>query len=472
MLRAQTLPVRPAALASRRPRTEPALQPSYMRADPPDPQAADLVGAPDASLHEAILQQAETLDYDAIRIYEFVRNDIETEYYAGAMKGALGALRQKSGNDVDQASLLIALLRASSLPARYVHGVIRLPIERVATHLGISNTADALRVTAALSAAGIAHQPITAGGRVTAVEVESTWASVYAPYTNYRGAMVDASGPVWIPLMPAIKDVAFEPAGRTLRDIQTPVDNLVADYLAQPQTHRSEAYLEAALTAGAPEGESVSTEASRRLVPLRLGLLPATLPVDIVTVTEETPVLDETRQQRLRFVARAGVQNSAPIILDHAVPVAEAASGRLTLSYLPATAEDQRIANLYGGLDYAPAYLIKLRPQLKRNGRLIALATEALDTGAPYRFEIHLMGPAGNEQVAHTLISGAYHAIGVTAQRVTLSPWTPMILAIRNFSRRSALPRPPSSTANSGPPPKTPLPRGRMSPWCGPGRIW
>ena len=431
MLRAQALPVRPAAPASRRPRAEPALQPSYMRSDPLEPLPADLSGNPDAPLQEAILQQAQALAYDAIRIYEFVRNEIETEYYAGAMKGALGALRQKSGNDVDQASLLIALLRASSLPARYVHGVIRLPIERLAAQLGLSSAPDAsprqqaLRVTAALSAAGVAHQPIVTGGRVAAVELESTWVAVYAPYTNYRGAMVDASGPIWIPLMPAIKDMAFEPADRTLHDIQTPVDNLIADYLAQQQAADLRGYIEAIMAAEAPEGESVSAEASRRVVPLRLGLLPATPPAEVVAVTEEAPTLDETRQQRLRFVARAGAQNSAPIILDHTMPVAEAASARLTLSYLPATVEDQRIANLYGGLDYAPAYLIKLRPQLKRNGRLIAVATEALDTGAPYRFEMHLVGPAGSEQVGQTLIAGAYHAIGVTAQESHFEPVSP-----------------------------------------------
>ncbi len=44
------------------------------------------------------------------------------------------------------------------------------------------------------------------------------------------------------------------------------------------------------------------------------------------------------------------------------------------------------------------------------------MAKGALDTGVPYRFEIHLMGPAGHESVTHTLISGAYHAIGITAQ--------------------------------------------------------
>ena len=85
---------------------------------------------------------------------------------------------------------------------------------------------------------------------------------------------------------------------------------------------------------------------------------------------------------------------------------------------LPASVEDQRITNRYGGLDNVPAYLIALRPQLKLNGRRFAVATGEIGVGAPYRFELHLLSPAGAEQIRQTLIGGAYHAIGVTAQRV------------------------------------------------------
>ncbi len=40
------------------------------------------------------------------------------------MKGAEETLRQKSGNDCDQATLFAALLRASGFPTRYVRGTI------------------------------------------------------------------------------------------------------------------------------------------------------------------------------------------------------------------------------------------------------------------------------------------------------------------------------------------------------------
>ena len=52
------------------------------------------------------------LNWNPVSIYEYVKNNIETEWYWGCMKGAEETLRQKSGNDCDQATLLAALLRA------------------------------------------------------------------------------------------------------------------------------------------------------------------------------------------------------------------------------------------------------------------------------------------------------------------------------------------------------------------------
>jgi transglutaminase-like putative cysteine protease len=41
----------------------------------------------------------------------------------------VGTLDQMAGNDIDQASLLISLLRYKGIPARYVRGTIEIPVE-------------------------------------------------------------------------------------------------------------------------------------------------------------------------------------------------------------------------------------------------------------------------------------------------------------------------------------------------------
>ena len=289
-----------------------------------------------APLSAEIVAQAEALAYDPVRIYEFVRNTIAIEWYAGAMKGAVGTLRQQHGNAIDQSSLLIALLRASSVPARYIHGVIRLPIDVVMSSLGLTDAAQAAR---ALTAAGVAYSPVVQGGGVAAVDIESTWVAAYVPYTNYRGTLVDASGPLWIPLMPAFKTTTVTPATNILNTMNLSSADLEHDYLAQRQSTDLRLQLEQTVSAYVQADDRASTYVGqlgeRRVTPLQLDLLPATLPVRVIAVTAEASVLDDAYRQRLRFVIRAAARDQAPIILDHTVPVADVASERLTLSYPP-----------------------------------------------------------------------------------------------------------------------------------------
>ena len=46
------------------------------------------------------------------------------ESYHGSLRGARGTLWSEAGNATDQASLLIALLRASGIPASYRQGTL------------------------------------------------------------------------------------------------------------------------------------------------------------------------------------------------------------------------------------------------------------------------------------------------------------------------------------------------------------
>ena len=58
----------------------------------------------------------------ALLIFNWVRDNIDYEFYYNTQKGAVGTLNSGGGNCVDTAHLLIALERAVGIPARYVHG--------------------------------------------------------------------------------------------------------------------------------------------------------------------------------------------------------------------------------------------------------------------------------------------------------------------------------------------------------------
>ncbi len=56
------------------------------------------------------------------KLFNWVRDNIHYKKYRNTLRGAVKTLKAKKGNCVDQSHLLIALSRASGIPARYVKG--------------------------------------------------------------------------------------------------------------------------------------------------------------------------------------------------------------------------------------------------------------------------------------------------------------------------------------------------------------
>ncbi len=57
----------------------------------------------------------------ATAIFNYVRDNLGYSYYANSRKGAAKTLKTKKGNCCDHANLIVALCRASKIPARYSH---------------------------------------------------------------------------------------------------------------------------------------------------------------------------------------------------------------------------------------------------------------------------------------------------------------------------------------------------------------
>ena len=83
---------------------------------------------------------AEALENDPLRIYQYVRNHFEYVPYFGFLKGPYLTLHERSGNDFDQSALLIELLRAANISARFQFGTVTVSsvvdVQAVANWLG------------------------------------------------------------------------------------------------------------------------------------------------------------------------------------------------------------------------------------------------------------------------------------------------------------------------------------------------
>ena len=74
-----------------------------------------------SNLATQLTKGLKTDEAKAQAIYNYVRDEIDYSYYANSKHGASGTLSAGSGNCVDQASLVVALCRASGIHARYAH---------------------------------------------------------------------------------------------------------------------------------------------------------------------------------------------------------------------------------------------------------------------------------------------------------------------------------------------------------------
>jgi hypothetical protein len=91
----------------------------------------------DTQVSPEMLDLLNRLDYDPARIYWWVHEDVRFMPYYGAMHGAEQTMISRTGNDVDTAILLVALLRAAGFPARYVYGEAYATRDEVLIYWGL-----------------------------------------------------------------------------------------------------------------------------------------------------------------------------------------------------------------------------------------------------------------------------------------------------------------------------------------------
>ena len=113
---------------------------------------------------------------------------------------------------MDTASLLIALLRASGIPARYVYGSVEVPAEQMMNWVGGAKTIDAAQQV--LGQGGIPNVALISGGKISAVRIEHVWVETLIQYQPGRGAkhVPGQSVPdTWVPLDGSFKQYTFKP---------------------------------------------------------------------------------------------------------------------------------------------------------------------------------------------------------------------------------------------------------------------
>lgn len=321
----------------------------------------------DSTSYNSITALAAELDYDPKKIFEYVSNHIEHEHYVGSVKGALGALESRGANDFDHASLLVALLRASSIPAKYA--LADVYIQDKPEHLDWFGVKSIDAAGKAVSQARIPRTSIEMVEGSQAFGKRHVWVEACVPYANYRGTKTDTQGFQWVSL-----DASYKQYERVDGlDFTVPFD--YSDFLSQRTKDLPfEAYEKHLLEAARQQDPNISlgdigTRWSQKSVDYEF--LPNTLPYMVKSHVDWSAQIGDYKTAVLpeEWIGKVRISLDNNSAFD--MPMADFAQHRVTLSFegVSATEKTQYLEFLDGDRVFScDDGAFNVRPVVKKDG--------------------------------------------------------------------------------------------------------
>jgi len=352
--------------------------------------AADLdKNTPEATVTPEIAALAQSLNYSPVKIYEYVVKNIRYEPYWGLLKGAQGTLVSGSGGASDQAALLIALMRESGYPARYVRGTIGFynhgienPGLRWIGAKSFKAATDVLIYNSNPTTREILNAGNTAG---VGLEMGHVWAEVCVPYSNYRGTQANTSGFRWLPLDASFKDNTYKSNGV----IHNSQFNYTAYMAKRTNVMPLEAYTAQILPVitNFPPNWSYNTIKDVAYKPTQTNaqydVLPSSLPYVVVSydawdtgLTSETASIPESHRYKLVVSVKDAANNL--LLPTQTLMMSDIVLKRLSLGWQGATAGEQTLLSDWKNQSLttgAPCAGVNVRPELRLDGALLVAGT-------------------------------------------------------------------------------------------------
>jgi len=417
------------------------------------PTSADLAETIEIQFTPEIRAKALELGNNPVKIYNWIRNNIEYVPTYGSIQGANMCLQTKLCNDFDTASLLIALLRASGIHAKYAYGTIEVPIDKVKNWLG--GFTDSITAINLLASAGIPTKGMIVGGAVKYVRMEHIWVEAYINYFPSRGARhKNGQGDTWIRLDASFKQYNYT-QGIDIKtavpfDAQTFVDQIknsatineaqgyvtnVSSTLIQQGMQDYQTRVQNYIGQNYPNATVGDVLGKKEIVKQEFSYLLGTLPYNDIAVGWKNSSLPDNLRHKITFNVTKDMYDEflgTPINITKSLP--ELAGKKITLSYSPATTDDETVINSFLPKPHAdgtpiqpnelptslPAYLINLKPEIRLDGVVVATGTP-IGMGVNETFTMTFSGPGqnANDVITNPLKAGNYLGIALDLGRIS-----------------------------------------------------
>ena len=368
------------------------------------------------------------------------------------MQGAQDTLDKKAGNAMDTASLLIALLRASGIPARYVYGSVEVPAEQMMNWVGGAKTIDAAQQV--LGQGGIPNVALVSGGKISAVRIEHTWVEALIQYQPGRGAkhVPGQSVPdTWVPMDGSFKQYTFKPGMDLAAAVPLDANALLSAAQQGAQINQAEGWVQNLNTAALQsqlnsyqqrlktyiDSQNVGNSTVGDVLGQRnaqidaLPYLAGTLPYTVKARSQQFSEVPDRLRAKFKYSIHPDQRSAAwgdNAILQFQAPTASLAGKKLTLAWVAASAADQRaIEALIPANVTDPSQLprtlsasVSLKPQilldgqLKAEGSAMRVGNEPVAVGGFTRY-----GSSQWDETQDQLIVGQQTALGLSIQGIS-----------------------------------------------------
>ncbi len=371
-----------------------------------DTESKTVKGAMEIQMSDAMKAKAEELE-TPLEVYQYLKNTMQYEYYYGSRKGSVGTYNSNGGNDADQASLLIAMLRYLGYEARYVTGTISITPEQA---ISLTGASDAKIASNVLACGGTPVTSMMIGDTVNTIQVEHIWVEVNVPYSDYRGAGSATGEMVWIPLDTTIKE--YEAVANIYDVLQeNGMEEEVATYLQSGNleglTELTDKYAEN-LSADVEENDIYARK--RIIKQEELEYLPLTLQYEIIKETSRALAIDTNKMDKVGFkIDGKSLGNAYTPTL----------TGKdIILSYRPATEVDAEIIESYGSIFTVPSYMAHVKPVILIDGEVLGEGNPVA-IGTNQTFVMELTSGGKEEQVVNDATAGSFYCVTLDTQTIT-----------------------------------------------------
>lgn len=337
-----------------------------------------------------------------LAIYNYIKNNINFESYYGSRKGAIGTFEQKGGNDIDTASLLIAMLRYKGYQCMYVTGEVNLTPQQAMLLTSTQTVEAAGDVLVNTFRPGLFILSDT--DEVENVRIEQTWAEVY----------IDD---VWVPLDASFKEYEkvgdvreyFDIPENFLDSVHETTDGKITGYSAEKAMELCNQITKPMYDQNR-EDELVPI-ITRKIKQETAQALPTSLPYE---------------KMQVRFMYSAVPDEKCDGILiemgtiSASYKTAYLYGKKIMLEFIPT--EEARQAIVSNGGVFGPEILpstYQMIPSLVIDGQVVAQSNTTQRYGSLIEYYVTTKaGRADNRTISNYITVGGFYSVGLVLQRI------------------------------------------------------